>query len=196
MVDHRIPNRLFRNDASHGTHLRPLGIPSRIFCGSIDIHIGFCPRRHKSEHSRLVRGRTGLGTRSLPIHDRGARRSIHWGRAQLFQSPLASAGDIVGFGRRAVAYGMVGASAEAGGVIGPLWGGTINEWIGWEFAFWFNIPLAVIAAAVLLLMPSGKTNQVKVDWLASTIFAFALTASTLAVFRISGPRHAHVHPRD
>lgn len=100
---------------------------------------------------------------------------------------LASAGDIVGFGRRAVAYGMVGASAEAGGVIGPLWGGTINEWIGWEFAFWFNIPLAVIAAVVLLLMPSGKSNQVKVDWLASTIFAFALTASTLAVFRISDP---------
>ena len=100
---------------------------------------------------------------------------------------LASAGDIVGFGRRAVAYGMVGASAEAGGVIGPLWGGAINEWIGWEYAFWFNIPLAVIAAAVLTLMPSGKSNRVKVDWIASTIFAFALTTSTLALFRISDP---------
>lgn len=100
---------------------------------------------------------------------------------------LASAGDIVGFGRRAVAYGMVGASAEAGGVIGPLWGGTINEWIGWEYAFWFNIPLAIIAAVVLLLLPSGKSNPVKVDWLATTIFAFALTASTLALFRISDP---------
>lgn len=100
---------------------------------------------------------------------------------------LAAAGDIVGFGRRAVAYGMVGASAEAGGVIGPLWGGAINEWIGWEYAFWFNVPLAVVAAAVLLLMPSGKSNRVKVDWMASAIFAFALTTSTLALFRISEP---------
>ena len=100
---------------------------------------------------------------------------------------LAAAGDIVGFTRRAVAYGMVGASAEAGGVIGPLWGGAINEWIGWEYAFWFNIPLAILAAAALLLMPSGKSNRVKVDWIASGVFAFALTVSTLALFRISGP---------
>ena len=100
---------------------------------------------------------------------------------------LAAAGDIVGVGRRAVAYGMVGASAEAGGVIGPLWGGTINEWIGWEYAFWFNVPLAILAAAVLWFMPSGKSNPVKVDWIASAIFAFALTTSTLALFRISEP---------
>ena len=39
---------------------------------------------------------------------------------------IAAAGQLVDGKHRAIAYGLIGASAEAGGVFGPLWGGGIT----------------------------------------------------------------------
>ncbi len=100
---------------------------------------------------------------------------------------LSAAGELVDPWRRAAAYGMVGASAEAGGVIGPVWGGAVADWIGWEWAFWFNIPLALLAAAALAKMPRGTSHRVKVDWIGGLVFGTALTMLTLGLFRISDP---------
>ena len=42
--------------------------------------------------------------------------------------------------KRGIAIGLVAASAEAGSVLGPLYGGAIIEWIGWRWIFWLDIP--------------------------------------------------------
>ena len=47
----------------------------------------------------------------------------------------------------AVPIGIIGGTAEAGGVIGPLWGGIISNYINWKWVFWINIPLGLIAVS-------------------------------------------------
>lgn len=123
--------------------------------------------------------------------------SYHWmivwrvvqslGAGAVIPISLSAAGELVAPWRRAVAYGMVGASAEAGGVIGPVWGGAVAEWIGWEWAFWLNIPLALIAVIALTRMPRGKSHQVEIDWFGGLVFGAALTTLTFGLFRVSAP---------
>ncbi|MEE8046391.1 MAG: MFS transporter, partial [Dehalococcoidia bacterium] len=100
---------------------------------------------------------------------------------------IAAAGELVDGKRRAIAYGMIGASAEAGGVFGPLWGGGITTWLSWEWAFWLNIPLTVVAAIWIMRNPPGKRHAVKVDVPTSVVFAAALTLLTVGLVRIGEP---------
>ena len=76
------------------------------------------------------------------------------GAGALVPIAIAIVGDLFPPERRGTPLGLVGASAEAGGVIGPLWGGVITKYLAWQWVFWMNIPLcAVIIALTLVLLP-------------------------------------------
>ena len=100
---------------------------------------------------------------------------------------LGAAETLVGKRRRIVAFGMVGAAAEAGSVFGPVWAGAIADWLGWEFTFWSNIPLALIAVFFLARLPAGVRHDTEVDWIGAAAFTAALTVITVGLFRISEP---------
>ena len=100
---------------------------------------------------------------------------------------LAAAETLVGTRRRIVAFGMVGAAAEAGSVFGPVWAGVIADWIGWEYTFWSNIPLSLIAIVALTKLPKGIRHDTSVDWIGAAAFTAGLTALTIGLFRISEP---------
>ena len=100
---------------------------------------------------------------------------------------LAAAETLVGAGRRIVAFGMVGAAAEAGSVFGPVYAGAIADWIGWEYTFWSNIPLSLIAILALAKLPKGIRHDTSVDWIGAAAFTAALTTLTVGLFRISDP---------
>jgi EmrB/QacA subfamily drug resistance transporter len=100
---------------------------------------------------------------------------------------IAAVGELVDGKRRAIAYGLIGASAEAGGVFGPLWGGGITTWLSWEWAFWLNIPVTVIAAIWVMRNPPGKRNNVRVNVPVSIVFAAALTLLTIGLVRVGSP---------
>ena len=100
---------------------------------------------------------------------------------------LAAAESLVGKSRRIVAFGLVGAAAEAGSVFGPVWAGAIADLIGWEYTFWSNIPLSLIAIAALAKMPKGTRHDTTVDWIGAAAFTAGLTALTIGLFRISEP---------
>ncbi|MDE0592752.1 MAG: MFS transporter [Dehalococcoidia bacterium] len=100
---------------------------------------------------------------------------------------IAAAGQLVDGKHRAIAYGLIGASAEAGGVFGPLWGGGITTWLSWEWAFWLNIPLTIVASIWIMRNPPGKRNKVKVDIPTVIIFAAALSTLTIGLVRIGDP---------
>ena len=55
-------------------------------------------------------------------------------------------------------FGLIGASAEAGGVIGPLWGSLILEIWDWPAAFFLNLPLSFFVIILILTMPKSKKN--------------------------------------
>ena len=100
---------------------------------------------------------------------------------------IAAVGELVDRKHRAIAYGLIGASAEAGGVFGPLWGGGITTWLSWEWAFWLNIPVTVIASIWIMRGPSGKRNNVRVDVPTAVVFPAALTLLTIGLVRVGRP---------
>ena len=100
---------------------------------------------------------------------------------------IASVNELVDSKHRAIAFGLIGASAEAGGVIGPLWGGGITTWISWEWAFWLNLPLTVLAVIWITRNPPARKNPVKIDLFGSAVFAALLALLTIGLVRIGEP---------
>ncbi len=132
------------------------------------------------------------------------------GAGALVPISIAIAGDLFPPGSRAVPYGILGASVEAGGVIGPLWGGLIPKhmdkvwefvwtqtpleflWFAesiiepqrWKWVFWINLPLAfaVLVGLVLLVAPSPR-YRTSIDYVGGGLLALALATLTLALSR-------------
>ena len=83
--------------------------------------------------------------------------------------------------RRGVALGLVAASAEAGSVLGPLYGGAIIEWIGWRWIFWLDIPQSFILIALLAVLHNRPNPEAKMDYFGALALGGALTALTIAL---------------
>ena len=101
---------------------------------------------------------------------------------------IAIVGDLFPAGKRGLAIGLIIGAAEAGGVIGPLWGGLVAKYLTWPWVFWMNIPLGIITLIPLFLFlkPSPKFKS-KVDYLGGILIALTLSALTLALSRIDRP---------
>ena len=110
------------------------------------------------------------------------------GAGALVPISIAIVGDLFPPERRGIPLGLIGASAEAGGVIGPLWGGIMIRYLDWQWVFWINIPLGagVILALVLLLAPSPRFPA-KVDYLGGGLVAVSLATLTLGLARVDAP---------
>lgn len=110
------------------------------------------------------------------------------GAGALVPISIAIVGDLFPPDRRAVPLGIVGASAEAGGVIGPLWGGIIIRYLDWPWVFWINIPLgAVVLLGLVMLLKPGPRHRAKVDYLAGALVTMGLASLTLGLARLDTP---------
>ncbi len=83
--------------------------------------------------------------------------------------------------RRGIAIGLVAASAEAGSVVGPLYGGAIIEWIGWRWIFWLDVPQSLALIALLAVLPNQPNTSAKMDYLGALVLGAALTVLSLAL---------------
>ena len=83
--------------------------------------------------------------------------------------------------RRGIAIGLVAAAAEAGSVVGPLYGGAIIEWIGWRWIFWFDVPQSLILIALLAVLPNRPNPTAKMDYFGALMLGAALTVLTMAL---------------
>jgi MFS family permease len=70
------------------------------------------------------------------------------GGGALVPIAMAAAADMFPLGRRALVLGIVGGAAEAGGVLGPLYGVGLNALWYWRLIFIVNIPLCLILMVV------------------------------------------------
>ena len=64
---------------------------------------------------------------------------------------MAIAASVMPPGRRGLALGLV-AAAEAGSVLGPLYGGSIIQLLGWRWIFWLDVPQTAVLVALLFLL--------------------------------------------
>ena len=71
--------------------------------------------------------------------------------------------------RRAIAVGIIGACAEAGMVLGPLYGGVITALLGWRWVFWLDVPQALILIWALRGFPVARLPNVGMDWLGGAL---------------------------
>ncbi|HLG69431.1 MAG TPA: MFS transporter [Chloroflexota bacterium] len=88
--------------------------------------------------------------------------------------------------------GAAGAAAEAGGVLGPLYGAAIVEHLGWRWIFWINLPLALLigmafARSTVSPFALGVTTRRAVDYAGAALFALALAALTVGLSGSSDP---------
>ena len=94
---------------------------------------------------------------------------------------LAMAVAAVSTEKRGLAIGLVAASAEAGSVVGPLYGGYIIEWIGWRWIFWFDVPQSLLLIGLMAILPNRPNPAAKMDYFGALALGGALTVLTVAL---------------
>ena len=105
---------------------------------------------------------------------------------------LAIAMDQVKPINHATALGLLGAAGEAGGVLGPAYGGIVARINllgidGWRWVFWLNIPLlAVLLVALYRTLPEHQGSRTRIDYVGGLLLGVALTTLTIALSRSLG----------
>jgi EmrB/QacA subfamily drug resistance transporter len=94
---------------------------------------------------------------------------------------MAIVGDIVPPRERGRYQGLFGAVFGASSVLGPLLGGLFTEHVSWRWVFYVNLPLGVVALAVIatvLRIPRKATKHV-IDYLGTFLIASVATCLVL-----------------
>jgi EmrB/QacA subfamily drug resistance transporter len=81
------------------------------------------------------------------------------GGAAMFATSLALIGQEFHGRDRATAFGVWGATVGGAVAIGPLVGGVLTEHLGWEWIFFVNIPIGVVAIALTELRLANVAAQ-------------------------------------
>ena len=84
-----------------------------------------------------------------------------------------------------IAYGIIAACAETGGIIGPLWGGIIINYLDWRWVFWLNIPLIFILLPIVYknVKTHPKKNE-NIDFPGALLLTLTLIFLTLFISRL------------
>jgi EmrB/QacA subfamily drug resistance transporter len=82
------------------------------------------------------------------------------------------------------ALSIYGAAAPAGGTAGVFLGGVITEWASWPWVFYINIPVALVALALIpRLMPDAPARRGSVDMLGALTVTAGLALAVFGVVR-------------
>ena len=76
--------------------------------------------------------------------------------------------------KRGVAIGLVAAAAEAGSVLGPLYGGAIIDLLGWRWIFWLDIPQSLILIGLMAILPNRPNPSAKMDYFGALVLGGSL----------------------
>ena len=116
----------------------------------------------------------GLSTTPLMLNL--ARAVQGAGGAMMFATSLALIAQAFHGKERGTAFGVYGAVTGAAVAVGPVIGGIITSGIGWEWIFFVNVPIGIVARAHRLtqVAESRDPDATGVDWPGLVTFSGAL----------------------
>jgi len=112
----------------------------------------------------------------------GSRALQGIGGGAILVTAMAVVGEVIPLRERGRYQGGLGAVFGVTTVIGPLLGGYFTDELSWRWAFWINVPIAVIVLMVAALtMPAmTRTGRPVIDYAGIVLVALGATGLTLA----------------
>lgn len=112
----------------------------------------------------------------------GSRALQGIGGGAILVTAMAVVGEVIPLRERGRYQGGLGAVFGVTTVIGPLLGGYFTDELSWRWAFWINVPIAVIVLLVAALtMPAmTRTGRPVIDYAGIVLVALGATGLTLA----------------
>lgn len=113
----------------------------------------------------------------------GARGLQAVGGGGMVPIALAATGALRSRRARVVALGVVTGAAEAGAVLGPLYGALMVRELGWRSVFWVNLPLtaSLVVLVWAFLHGSSRRPEERVDYPGALLIGLSLLALTLGL---------------
>jgi EmrB/QacA subfamily drug resistance transporter len=104
------------------------------------------------------------------------------GAGALMVSTQAAIGDIIPPRNRGRYTGLIGSVFGVSTVIGPLLGGFFVDNLSWHWIFYINLPLGIVALAVItaVLKVPAVTGRHRIDYVGITFLGGGLSAIVLA----------------
>ena len=117
----------------------------------------------------------------------GFRALQAFGGALMQANSGALIADLYPANERGRAYGYTSIGYTTGATLGILVGGIITTFIGWEYIFYINIPIGIIATILgIKNIKSGKTTKTYFDIPGLVSLLAALTFTTYGAANITG----------
>jgi len=125
------------------------------------------------------------GLSSTPLVLNLARAVQGTGGAMMFATSLALIAQAFHGPERGIAFGIFGGVIGAAVAVGPVVGGVITSGVGWEWIFFVNVPIGVLAVLVTLRQvdESRDPEATGVDWLGLVTFCGALFLLVFALIQ-------------
>ena len=125
------------------------------------------------------------GLSASPLALNLARAVQGTGGAMMFATSLALIAHAFQGKERGIAFGVFGGVIGAAVAVGPVVGGVITSAVGWEWIFFVNVPIGVLAVIFTLtqVAESRDPDATGVDWLGLLTFSGALLLLVFALIQ-------------